>query len=347
MRNGVLTKEFLDGLKTFIEFATSQHVDRDVGGPSQVASEEQSNAYHRMVMDATGVEFNVDEIEESPNPEAQKFYDMLKAANQELFPECKKHSQLAITTEAPLVRSGSNILAEIETLGLKKVTELDAAEAHDPSNNISNKFIKDLAKGPLRFVNTYSGYYVNGFKFHTIGYGGAKETMNSGVCIKGINYSVDESDYYGRLVEVVQVEYPGLPIKRIILFKCEWFDPTSVSMKVHPMYKLVEVNHKRRFNRYDWWAVCKIKARSNVEVHESSISTEESLIPAPFQEETTDNHDLIQIDEDPLHLDDPNGAVIELDGEHGDIEDETELEEEIDYSSGDSIIGDSDNGTDS
>nr|GMC47958.1 uncharacterized protein LOC109179592 [Ipomoea batatas] len=205
--------------------------------------------------------------------------------------------------------------------------------AHDPSNNISNKFIKDLAKGSLRSVNTYSGYYVNGFKFHTIGYGGATQTMNSGVCIKGINYSVDESDYYGRLVEVVQVEYPSLPIKRTILFKCEWFDPTSVGMKVHPKYKLVEVNHKRRFNHYepfvltmqaaqvyyctypslrrdklDWWPVCKIKSRSNVEVPESSISTEESLIPAPFKEETTDNHDLVQIDEDPLHLDDPKRA---------------------------------------
>nr|GMC69389.1 uncharacterized protein LOC109179592 [Ipomoea batatas] len=187
--------------------------------------------------------------------------------------------------------------------------------------------------------------------------------MNSGVCIKGINYSVDESDYYGRLVEVVQVEYPGLPIKRTILFKCEWFDPTSVGMKVHPKYKLVEVNHKRRFNLYepfvlamqaaqvyyctypslrhdkfDWWAVCKIKARSNVEVPESSISTEVSVIPAPFQEETTGNHDLVQIDdEDPLHLDDPNGGVLELDGEHGDIEDEIEFEEEIDDSSRDSM----------
>nr|GMC97728.1 uncharacterized protein LOC109166492 [Ipomoea batatas] len=134
MRNGILTKEFLDGLQTFIEFATSQHswmdgerircpctqrkcqntkfldvptvkyhlarfgfvsdyyvwrfhgerivpvdVDRDVGGPSQTASEEASNAYHTMVMDVARVEFNVDEIEESLNFEAQKFYDMLKA----------------------------------------------------------------------------------------------------------------------------------------------------------------------------------------------------------------------------------------------------------------------------
>nr|GMD07929.1 uncharacterized protein LOC109179592 [Ipomoea batatas]GMD09499.1 uncharacterized protein LOC109179592 [Ipomoea batatas] len=119
-------------------------------------------------------------------------------------------------------------------------------------------------------------------------------------------------------------------------------DTLKFSFATNSKYKLVEVNHKRRFNRYELfvlaiqatqWAVCKIKARSNIEVPESSISTEESLIPAPFQEETTDNHDLVQIDEDLLHLDDPNGGVIELDGKHGDIKDEIELEEEEDDSS--------------
>nr|GMD28243.1 uncharacterized protein LOC109179592 [Ipomoea batatas] len=655
IRNGLLTEEFLAGLETFIQFATSQHswmdgekikcpcnqrkcqntkfldvptvkfhlakygfvsdyyvwrfhgeanlrvdVDQDVGAPSQIASEEASNAYHTMVMDAAGPEFNVDEIEESPNPEAQKFYDMLKTADQELWPGsrnlkfpdgyasnmsrcvdmkklklfgmkshgchvfmqrlipiafrellplnvwkvltelslffknltsttirveemtklendiplilCKlerifppsffdsmEHLPIHLAYEARIagpvqyrwmypferylrkfknnVKNKAKVEGSIsnaylveeassfcsyyfddhvstkhrnvprnadsteyvdeqeETLSIFKYPgrafgkskarymtdeEFKAAQtyvllncsevepfieiyteelkrsqpnissttidgklenefanwfndyAHDPSNNISNKFIKDLAKGPLRCVNTYSGYYVNGFKFHTIGYGGTKETMNSGVCIKGINYSIDESDYYGRLVEVVQVEYLGLPVKRTILFKCEWFDPTTVGMKVHSQYKLVEVNHKRRFNRYepfvlamqaaqvyyctypslrrdklDWWAVCKIKARSEVEVPESSISSEESLIPPPFQEEITYNHDLMQIDEDPSHLNDPNGGVIQLDGEHGDNEDELELEEETDDSSRDSVIGDNDNGTDS
>nr|GLL45078.1 uncharacterized protein LOC109179592 [Ipomoea trifida] len=334
-------------------------VDRDVGGPSQMTDEEASNAYHTMVMDAAGVQFNVDEIEESPNPEAQKFYDMLKAADQGLFPECKKHSQLSFVARLMSLKSENHISEKC----FNQITEL-IKEVVPEDNLVPDNFYE--TKRLLR------GYYVNGFKFHTIGYGGAKETMNSGVCIKGINYSVDESDYYGRLVEVVQVEYPGLPIKRTVLFKCDWFDPTSVGMKVHSKYKLVEVNHKRRLNRYepfvlamqaaqvyyctypslrrdklDWWAVCKIKARSNVEVPESSISTEDSLIPPPFQEETTDNHDLVQIDEDLLHLDDPNGGVIELDGEHGDIEDEIELEEEIDDSSSDSVTGDSDNGTDS
>nr|GMD16205.1 uncharacterized protein LOC109166492 [Ipomoea batatas] len=164
MRNGVLTKEFLDGLKTFIDFATSQRswmdgerircpctqrkcqntkfldvptvkyhlakngfvsdyyvwrfhgerivtadVDRDVGGPSQMTDEEASNAYHTMVMDAAGVQFNVDEIEESPNPEAQKFYDMLKAADQGLFPECKKHSQLSFVARLMSLKSENHI----------------------------------------------------------------------------------------------------------------------------------------------------------------------------------------------------------------------------------------------
>ncbi|XP_019163601.1 PREDICTED: uncharacterized protein LOC109159943 [Ipomoea nil] len=151
IRNGLLTEEFLAGLETFIQFATSQHswmhgerikypcnqrkcqntkfldvptvkfhlakygfvsdyyVDRDVGDPSQMASEEASNAYHTMVMDAAGPGFNVDEIEESPNPEAQKFYDMLKAADQELWPGSKKKSQLSLVARLMSLKSENHI----------------------------------------------------------------------------------------------------------------------------------------------------------------------------------------------------------------------------------------------
>ena len=101
-------------------------------------------------------------------------------------------------------------------------------------------------------MTTYPGYFVNGYKFHTIRHGSSKATMNSGVCIKGSNYSADESDYYGQLSEVVELEYPRLKNNRIILFKCEWFDPTrNMGTKIHSDYKLVDVNHKHRFNRYE------------------------------------------------------------------------------------------------
>ncbi|XP_019170987.1 PREDICTED: uncharacterized protein LOC109166492 [Ipomoea nil] len=175
MRNGLLTEEFLGGLETFIQFATSEHswmdgerirypctqrkcqntkfldvptvkyhlakygfvsdyyvwrfhgerivrvdVDQDVGGPSQMASEEASNTYHTMVMDVDGPQFNVDEIEESPNPEAQKFYDMLKAADQELWPECKKHSQLSLVARLMSLKSENHISEKC----FKQITEL-------------------------------------------------------------------------------------------------------------------------------------------------------------------------------------------------------------------------------
>nr|GMC47957.1 uncharacterized protein LOC109166492 [Ipomoea batatas] len=176
---------WMDGLKTFIEFATSQpswtdgerircpctqrkcqntkfldvptvkyhlarygfvsdyyvwrfhgerivpvDVDRDVGGPSQMASEEASNAYHTMVMDAAGVEFNVDEIEESPNPEAQKFYDMLKAADQQLFPECKKHSQLSFVARLMSLKLENHISEKC----FNQITEL--IQEVVPENNL-------------------------------------------------------------------------------------------------------------------------------------------------------------------------------------------------------------------
>nr|GMC80174.1 uncharacterized protein LOC109166492 [Ipomoea batatas] len=179
MRNGLLTKEFLDGLETFIQYATSQHswmdgerikcpcnqrrcqnikfldvpsvkyhlakygfvsdyyvwrfhgerivgvdADQDVCGTSQMASEEVSDAYHTMVMDAASVQFNVDEIEESPNPEAKKFFDMLTAADQELFPECKKHSQLSFVARLMSLKSENHISENVSINSLNLFKKL-------------------------------------------------------------------------------------------------------------------------------------------------------------------------------------------------------------------------------
>lgn len=85
---------------------------------------------------------------------------------------------------------------------------------------------------------SYPSYYVNGYKFHTTQHGSMKATMNGRVRIKCSNLSVDESDYYGQFVEIVEVEYPALPIKRTVLFKCNWFDPTpNMETRIHNEYK--------------------------------------------------------------------------------------------------------------
>lgn len=154
--------------------------------------------------------------------------------------------------------------------------------------------------------------------------------MNSGVCIKDTNYSTYENDFYGQLIEVVELEYPGLPIKKTVLFKCEWFDTSSSGTVVHADYKLVSINHNRKYNRYepfvlakqaiqvyycsypslarsksDWWAVCKIRTRSNVEfpmVH--------SIISPPLQEDALGDFSPI-IDDDSI-LNHPNSGAIDI-----------------------------------
>ena len=49
-------------------------------------------------------------------------------------------------------------------------------------------------------------------------------------------------DNYGRLQEILELEYLALPIKRIVLFKFSWFDPIlNRGTRIHPQYKLVDV----------------------------------------------------------------------------------------------------------
>ena len=198
-------------------------------------------------------------------------------------------------------------------------------------------------------------YFVNGYKFHTESHGSMRSTSNSGVCIKGTNFSETESDYYGRLIEILQLEYPRLPIKRTILFKCNWFDPTvNVGMKVHKQYFLVDVNQKRKLSKdepfilamqaaqvyyvpypslrkdkSDWLAVCKVKARPVIDVPAAVDKTVTTNIA--FQEDELVNQMLVA--EQPIDaqrsIDESSLLLNDVDGEHVDLaEDDNELSEE-------------------
>ena len=175
---------------------------------------------------------------------------------------------------------------------------------YDPTNNIIDERLKNLAFGPYRKVLTWPQYFTNGFWFHTHAHGSNKSTMNSAVCIKGKSWNENESDYYGILVDIIQLEYPNPTNKRttLVLFKCDWFDATmDRGWKVHNRYGLVDINHKKRFLGYepfvlakqsqqvyfskylskkkdkaDWWAVCKIKARSII--HSPNVAYQEDEV---------------------------------------------------------------------
>ncbi|XP_055960775.1 uncharacterized protein LOC126668131 [Mercurialis annua] len=150
--------------------------------------------------------------------------------------------------------------------------------------------------------------------------------MNSGVCVKGSLYAPTESDFYGILTDVLELEYPALPIKRTVLFKCNWFDPTDRGMSVHPRYNIVDVNHKRKYGKYEpfilagqsgqvhyctypskkkdkvnWWTVCKMRARSEIDMPDS-------ITPA-FQEDIIEQPLNVVTDEGLRILVDPIGEV--------------------------------------
>ncbi|XP_057999062.1 uncharacterized protein LOC110665227 [Hevea brasiliensis] len=220
-------------------------------------------------------------------------------------------------------------------------------------SNIENKFIKDLAEGPLRSVKSYPMYFINGYRFHTSSHGANRSTMNSGFCIRGSTYDDNSNDYYGILKEVVQIEYPALPIKRTILFKCEWFDLTpDVGIKVHKQYNIVDINLRKRLNKYepfilasqaeqvvylpypslrrdkaDWHAVCKVKPRSIVIMPQTNLT--EQMSDQAFQDEAVE---VFQIDtqvegEQIGPLNDPSGEPLELiAAEEEELLDETNLD---------------------
>ncbi|PKU66111.1 hypothetical protein MA16_Dca026356 [Dendrobium catenatum] len=74
---------------------------------------------------------------------------------------------------------------------------------------------------------------------------------NSGVCVRGNTHTGDDSEYYGVLQEILEVEYPGHN-STVYLFNCEWFDPVpNKGMKVHPIYGITKVKRARRYAKFD------------------------------------------------------------------------------------------------
>jgi len=102
-----------------------------------------------------------------------------------------------------------------------------------------------------------------------------------------------EVDYYGRLEEVVELQYHSEQ-NRVFLFKCYWYDTTDREIRVDPHYGLIEINSKARLrnvkdvfvfakqcqqvyytytpsfrndrSRVDWLSVLKTKPRGRVEL---------------------------------------------------------------------------------
>ena len=73
-------------------------------------------------------------------------------------------------------------------------------------------------------------------------------TTNFDVCVRGGGYETMENDYYGVLTNIVELEYTKWPIRKLVLFKCEWFDPTpNQGTKIDKIFGIIEVRESRKY----------------------------------------------------------------------------------------------------
>jgi len=200
------------------------------------------------------------------------------------------------------------------------------------NNRQNSEILRQMAEGTLKHAQRYNVCYTNGYRFHTVLHATNKSAANSGVCVKAADNSPDEDNFYGQLLEIIEVEYPGMPIKRVTLFKCHWYDPTTTGnshgTNIHKRYKLVDIHQGRSYRIYDpfvlasqasqvyylpypstrqnlkdWRSVCKVKQNK----FDNAIQQESK--DAAFQEE---NREHIEIEDgvSQTPLLDPSGEIV-------------------------------------
>jgi len=115
--------------------------------------------------------------------------------------------------------------------------------------------LRNLADGPKSIVKEWHTYFVNGYKFHTRSWTEGKSTVNSGVCMKGVTEN-GEGDFYGVIEHIFEVEYNYLDYKKtVVLFYCNWFDPSSRGTKYNLKTNTVDIKMSRKYSLYDPFAM--------------------------------------------------------------------------------------------
>ena len=98
--------------------------------------------------------------------------------------------------------------------------------------------LRQVADGCAYRVMSYSGYDVNGFRFHTKRHEQSRpnrRTTNLGVCTT----AHDGVEYYGRIEEIYKLTFRGCKPLKPVIFKYHWFDPNKVRRT--PSLGLVEI----------------------------------------------------------------------------------------------------------
>ncbi|WVZ15584.1 hypothetical protein V8G54_013150 [Vigna mungo] len=122
---------------------------------------------------------------------------------------------------------------------------------HDEPLSVRNQHLRDLSLAPLRCVKEWHTYFVNGYKFHTHAWSQGKRTINSGVHVKGLIEGAKD-DFYGVIKHIYELEYNTSTIeKKIVLFYCDWFDPSRTGTRVDSKYGIMDIRMDKRYVLFD------------------------------------------------------------------------------------------------
>ncbi|XP_058207722.1 uncharacterized protein LOC131320847 [Rhododendron vialii] len=116
--------------------------------------------------------------------------------------------------------------------------------------NISDE-LSVLASAPNKWARRYTGYIINGFRFHTKEREERRKTQNSGVSLTAYTQSYASSRdkrpvtgeviFYGVLRDIIELRYSN--DFKFVLFKCDWVDNNVGTRQDEFKFTLVNFRH--------------------------------------------------------------------------------------------------------
>lgn len=114
-----------------------------------------------------------------------------------------------------------------------------------------------LALGPNRTARRFSGYVINGYRFHTKSRDSRCTTQNSGIFLtakttsfassKDQNPIIGDVNYYGSIEDIIEIDYWG--VLNVVLFKCCWYQ------EERDPYGMTRVNFKKLSHKSDPYVI--------------------------------------------------------------------------------------------
>jgi hypothetical protein len=111
-----------------------------------------------------------------------------------------------------------------------------------------------ISYGFRKRVASYGCYDVNGYRFRSKEherYKSGLATVNTGVCVSCVDDDNKETEYDGVMKDIIKVKWAGRLQLEMVLFDCDWFDPTPTGTRRTENLGLVEIKHAARLSVFE------------------------------------------------------------------------------------------------